>query len=239
MLYVAALMSIWVMGPQDDSLMKRLNRCAAVANPTQRLACYDELSLSKEQEPPKEAMPAPTRPTGAAGCIKEVFERFCLGGDLKSLPPNPVRKDSDSMIWAMTQPTFVFIVEGRVGAVGRLYAPGTWLSYRDVLAQLVEKYGPGNDLSHFPSYADDDSSRETAIAVKKGRAARQWKEEGFTIELKWEDRDHVMLIYWHNELEAEAGGQAKGPVLRTPLRQSRWTSKAQRTPRRGSAEKRR
>jgi len=168
------------------------------------------------------SQPAPVVPSGrvASGqtaqvpelptdCVKVVFGSYCLGRPLSSLPPSPARKTDDMWVYLEPQATMVTVVEGRVGAVGRLYTPGTWLTYRNVEGDLSEKYGTGKDLSFFPSYADDSSSRETAISLKKGRAVHSWQQQGFTIQLKWESSEHVGLIYFHDELEAKRAGKKK------------------------------
>ena len=107
------------------------------------------------------------------------------------------------------EPTIVTVIDGRVASVGKVYSPGTWLTYRQLEGSLVEKYGQGKDLSFFPSYARDSSSQETAISLKKGRAGRSWQESGYTIQLKWEDADHVALVYFHDELEARRAVKKK------------------------------
>ena len=151
--------------------------------------------------------PSPKKPP--ADCLKQVFRNFCLGTNVSSLPPNPARKTDVSWAYVDPDPTVVTIVDGKVAAVGRFYSPGTWLTYRDLERTLVEKYGPGKDLSFFPSYADDSSSRETSISLKRGRAVRSWQQEGYTIQLKWESRDHVVLMYFHDDLEAERTARKK------------------------------
>ena len=141
--------------------------------------------------------------------MKVVFGSFCLGAPVSTLPQNPAKKTDDLWLYIEPQPTFVGVVEGRVGSVGRLHAPGTWLTYSSLEHELVEKYGEGKDLSFFPSYANDSGSRETAIDLKKGRAARSWQLQGYTIQLKWESGDNVVLVYYHDDLEAKKAAKKK------------------------------
>lgn len=154
------------------------------------------------------SQPAETTPL-PSDCMKVVFGSFCLGAPVSTLPPNPARKNDDMWIYAEPQPTAVTVVDGRIAVVGRFYTPGTWLTYRNVEGDLVEKYGKGKDLSFFPSYADDSSARETAINLKKGRAIHSWAQEGFTVQLKWDSREHVALLYFHDELEAKRAAKKK------------------------------
>ena len=142
-------------------------------------------------------------------CMKVAFGSYCLGAPTSSLPTNPAKKTDELWVYVEPAPTMVVIVEGRVGSAGRLYSPGTWLTYTGLESDLVEKYGEGKDLSFFPSYADDSSSKETAISLKRGRAARSWQQEGYTIQLKWESSDNVVLIYYHDELEAKRAAKKK------------------------------
>jgi hypothetical protein len=156
--------------------------------------------------------PSPTRAQKGtpADCLKKVFGSFCLGSSVSSLPPNPSRKTDDGWSYADPQPTIVTLVDGRVAAVGRQYSPGTWLTYRDLEGTLIEKYGPGKDLSFFPFYhADDPDTRATAFALKRARAVRSWQQEGYTIQLRWENREHVVLNYFHNDLESKRAARKK------------------------------
>jgi hypothetical protein len=141
--------------------------------------------------------------------MKVVFESFCLGGSISTLPPNPTRKTEQTWLYAESQTTVVTVVDDCIAGVGRFYTPGTWLTYRNVEVDLVEKYGKGKDLSFFPSYANDSSSKETAINLKKGRAVHSWEQQGFTIQLKWESGEHVALFSFHDELEAKRAAKKK------------------------------
>jgi hypothetical protein len=142
-------------------------------------------------------------------CMKVVFGSFCLGAPISTLPANPAPKSDDMWIYAEPQPTAVTVVESRIAVVGRFYTPGTWLTYRNLEGDLIEKYGKGKDLSFFPSYADDSSSRETAISLKKGRAIHSWQQQGFTVQLRWDNSEHVALLYFHDKLEAKRAAKKK------------------------------
>lgn len=174
-------------------------------------------SAATSENRPRAASPPTVAASGQAaqavaslsGCMKVVFESFCLGGSISTLPPNPTRKTEQTWLYAGSQTTVVTVVDDRIAGVGRFYTPGTWLTYRNVEGDLVEKYGKGKDLSFFPSYANDSSSRETAISLKKGRAVHSWEQQGFTIQLKWESGENVTLFYFHDELEAKRAAKKK------------------------------
>lgn len=142
----------------------------------------------------------PVADKAAPECMKKVFGDFCLGGPATDLPNGG---DADKKTrWYPDRSVIVFVTDGRVSRVARLYKPGTWLTYNNVEHDLVEKYGQGKDHSFFPSYANDMTTRENAITLKKGQAARVWSQPGFTIELIWSDSKAVMLRYSHDDLAA-------------------------------------
>jgi hypothetical protein len=157
-------------------------------------------TASTGSDPGRQRETAP--PVFPVDCMKVVFGSYCLGAPSSALPP-PDRKEESSWVYARPQPTVIVVEEGRIANVVRLYTPASWLKYQELENDLITKYGTGDDLSSFPSYADDASSRETSISLGKGRAARQWKLTGFTIQLKWTTRDNVVLAYYHDELEAK------------------------------------
>ena len=208
---------------RDSGGLTQATALATVATLRQTQAMLEQKRLALKYDLPQfvglneQAVSAPlaqTAPQATAaevpeGCMKLAFGSYCLGAPTSSLPTNPAQKMDE--LWAYVEPelTMVVIVEDRVASVGRKYSPGTWLTYTRLENDLVEKYGKGNDLSFFPSYADDSSSRETAISLKKGRAARSWQQDGYTIQLKWESSDNVVLLYYHDELEARRAARKK------------------------------
>jgi hypothetical protein len=176
---------------------------------------YSPATTAAATQLPKQPSEASLQPSGAratelpADCMKVVFGSFCLGGAASSLPANPAEKAEDMRMYRLPEPTLARLVDGRIAGVARFYAPGTWLTYRKVESDITEKYGAGQDLSFFPSYANDSSSQETAISLKKGVAGKSWKQQGYTIQLKWEDSQHVILMYFHDELEAKRSAKKK------------------------------
>ena len=133
-------------------------------------------------------------------CLKLVFERFCLGAPISTLPEPDSTTDELLTYAASDEVTSVRTVGGHIAAVLRPYRPGSWLAYRRLESTLQTKYSNGEDTSVFPDYADDDDSRATAISLGKARAAQVWRQPGWTIVLQWEGDGAVTLIYYHNVL---------------------------------------
>ncbi len=179
------------------------------ALPSPPTASTPQANISTPSVGPAQNDQQAAQPQIPSDCMKVVFGAFCLGAPTSSLPPNPSRKTDETWLYLEPKPTMVTFVEDRICSVGRIYSPGTWLTYTSVETELVEKYGKGKDLSFFPTYAKDSSSKETAISLKKGRAVRSWQQQGYTIQLKWENQDNVVLIYFHDELEAKREAKKK------------------------------
>lgn len=152
--------------------------------------------------------------TPAAACeVKLVFNRWCLGAEAEAqLKDAKIKTDR---MHAGRRFLFVedeghpgtillALTDGRLASVTREYKPGAALQFRDLRSRLVGIYGAGEDRSRFPGYATDWDSRETAIALKRGRAVTVWRQDKFTIILSWADADAVKLNYYHTDLANKA-----------------------------------
>lgn len=146
--------------------------------------------------------------TPGPGCLKYAFENFCLGGEA-ALLPKPDFESNGRFVYEKPEPTIVTLYDGFAASVARAYKPATWLTYWKLEKDLQERFGRGKDLSWFPNYANDASSREIAIAIGKGRAIRQWDEQGWSLQLKWTQRESILLVYFHDELERQRQKAAK------------------------------
>lgn len=144
--------------------------------------------------------------------VKLVFNRWCLGasieeqlGDAKinlDKTEHGVRRVFTTDDAGRT--VMVSSFDGRISGVSRLHMPGTSLVYTDLRTALVQLYGPGEDRSRFPAYADNWDTRATTIALGKGRASHTWKQPGWWVSLSWSSRKSVYLGYNHEELAARA-----------------------------------
>ena len=155
--------------------------------------------------------PAQPQAVGQDGCIKQVFELYCLGADANALlrqrPPTSQERDGERLALIYDQGTeqdFVMAFRGRVYKVVRQFRIETQLKYQDIYAQLREKYGSGEDRSLFPGYAETPASRQGSIRRGDGKAIHVWNPaENWRIELTWTREFGLSLAYVDNALEAQ------------------------------------
>jgi len=133
-------------------------------------------------------------------CLKKVLEKFCLGGSVSELPKPDLKKAYSYIYEEGDKKIFVNLVNKRIASVSIFYPHPSWLNYRILLDQLKEKYGAGVNLDTFPDYADSDSSKETSIVIKKGRAMTLWSQTGWSIKYGWASNSWRILEYMHDEL---------------------------------------
>jgi hypothetical protein len=201
---------VYVQAPFGPSTPRLYHRASCGA-----LAEFDKRELTKTEaekeyfKPHDTCMNAPPpapEPSDRPGCVKMVFGKYCLGGPRAGgIPPSAKRSPNGAWAWtANGQMEAAGERDGRIASVVRVYEPGTWLTFHNVVGPLVEKYGPGRDVSFFPGYATDDDTKEVTIALKKGQAGRLWDEGEYTIELLWQDAKSMVLAYRHKALMSKA-----------------------------------
>lgn len=144
-------------------------------------------------------------------CVKKVFLKFCLGGDIndiiKNYHPDEDREKNGmrSLLYRQgNEVTMVSEWKGRTVRIARFYKPGSWLTYLRLQGKLADLYGAGKDDSFFPDYADSQSSKATSISLGKGRAKHVWDQDKWSLSLVWSsNRTGVMLIYYHKALNSD------------------------------------
>ena len=143
---------------------------------------------------------AAARLEGRDQCIKKVLNRFCLGGNVSELA-KPDKVDGDAYVY-MDGERKILIREfnEKVATVSIFYPEPSWLSYRLLLERLLDKYGSGVNLDTFPEYADNDSSKATAITLGKGRAMTVWNQTGWSLKYGWASDKWRVLTYMHDKL---------------------------------------
>lgn len=148
----------------------------------------------------------------AGSCLKQVFDRYCLGGDFDALlrqrPPPLLQTNNQEGRGALylegRERIYVLAFRGRIYKVVRQYRPATQTHFEDLDRLVSRKYGPPQDRSHFPSYANSWSARIVAIRRGDGRALHVWlSQEGWRLELSWTRELGVALGYVVGQLEAE------------------------------------
>jgi hypothetical protein len=161
------------------------------------------------------ALPAKAEET----CLKQVFDGYCLGGDYRALlarSPLPVHQqregDSEAAIY-MDGPERLYVMafRGQIYKLVRQYRPSTQMRYDDLTELLTQKYGPAQDRSRFPQYAESRGARIAAIRRGDGRAERFWNPgQGWSVELSWTRELGLALAYVHDQLDAERHRQLGG-----------------------------
>lgn len=153
------------------------------------------------------------------GCLKMVFGRYCLGGEVEALerdaPPTLIRQTQGESL-ALVFPDganqlYVMAFSGRIYKVVRAYAVSTQLRFDDLYRLLREKYGPGEDRSRFPDYASTPAARLASVRRGEGRAIHHWQpSQSWHIELSWTRELGVSLAYVATQLNAERAAQIRG-----------------------------
>jgi len=138
----------------------------------------------------------------AQECIKLIFNRYCLGGTIASLPDSAteVALEDDASTRRFTdndgdRHVEILSVHGRIVRVSRRHPPGDWLNFTQWKTKLVRLYGSGDDRSSFPAYAGSRSSKLNAINAGRGSALLFWQQRGWSVALRWDHRDYIALDY--------------------------------------------
>lgn len=149
-------------------------------------------------------------------CLKLVFGRYCLGGDVNPLlqtQPPPLARETEDNSLALVfaediDQVYVLAFGGRIYKVLRSYRMATQLRYDEMYALLREKYGPGEDRSRFPDYASTAGRRLASIRRGEGRALHLWKPaDNWHIELTWTREMGLSVAYIADAIEAERQAQ--------------------------------
>lgn len=137
-------------------------------------------------------------------CVKQVFNRYCLGGDVsvflatQASPPKAILQDNGNSHYRLQNDGKTIILtthDNTITAVTRHETPGDWINYTAWKVKLVRLYGRGQDLSDFPRYASSRSSRLNALNAGKGHAEFTWDQQNHLIKLVWDSPDFIKLTY--------------------------------------------
>lgn len=162
---------------------------------------------------------SPPTASADAPCLKEVFGRYCLGGDINEAArsmPTPLARQAkgDSLALVFSDGAdrlYLMAYESRIYKVVRAYADSTQLRFDDIYNELRKIYGDGEDQSRFPSYASSPVARLASIRRGEGRALHRWDPASdWHIELSWTRELGVALTYIANALEAQREAQVEG-----------------------------
>jgi hypothetical protein len=160
----------------------------------------------------------PTRLLAQEDCIKLVFGRYCLGGDVDRLlqqGPQPQFKQTQGERIAYIfregpEQIYVLAFRNRIYKVLRRYRSATQLRYEDLYAVLRGKYGPGEDRSRFPPYATTASRKLGSIRRGDGQALHHWKSaDDWHVDLTWTREMGLSLAYVATALDTEQKATAE------------------------------
>jgi hypothetical protein len=144
-------------------------------------------------------------------CLKLVFNRYCLGGDVNALAqqqPPALRQDQGERValiyYEGRDRDYVLAWRGLVYKVLRDHRIASQLNYEDLYRLLREKYGAGEDRSSFPEYARTPGRKQISIRRGEGRAVHVWETgAGWHIELSWTRETGLALAYIADDLDAQ------------------------------------
>lgn len=150
-------------------------------------------------------------------CLKQVFNRYCLGGDVAPLlqqQPAVTQQDGERLALIFYQgPDRVYVLafRGRIYKVLRQYRTTTQLRFDELYGLLREKYGLGEDNSRFPGYATTPGRKQSAIRRGEGLAKHRWEPSpDWLIELSWTRELGLALAYVARALQQEQEAVLEG-----------------------------
>lgn len=153
----------------------------------------------------------------SAQCLKEVFNRWCLGAEITEADTSRARhqfQSGGSTIYSYSddnEQTAVRIFNGRIENVMRSYKPANRLKFNDLRSSLVNLYGEPKMLRNLPQYVDTEQSMENAINAGRGRITAIWQFDGWGIRLLWFSHDSINLIYQHDAISRERRDKNPNP----------------------------
>ncbi len=145
----------------------------------------------------------PMQSSFAEGCVKWVFNQYCLGGVstdtlAKLNQPTDKEEQENKTVYTFrdTDKTIKLVsLNGTNISITRQEKPGDWINFTAWKVKLVRLYGRGEDLSSFPAYATARSSRLNAINAGRGIAEFEWNQKDYIIKLIWDHPDYIQLQY--------------------------------------------
>jgi hypothetical protein len=147
---------------------------------------------------------------GQETCLKLVFGRYCLGGDVGALAARqPMVRQNDGERVALVFPegperVYVLSFRNQIYKVVRRYRTATQLKFDDLYALLRSKYGDGEDRSRFPPSATAPGRRLISIRRGEGRAFHYWKPaDDWHIELTWTRELGLALAYVATSIDGQ------------------------------------
>jgi len=134
-----------------------------------------------------------------SGCVKEVFHKYCLGGNIEAVlaGQSPIRtsQQGGTTTYAfadIADNTVVTVVHGRIATVARSYRPYTQHTYDRLREDLRRLYG------------------EPTRTNPGGRMVDMWDQGPWRVSLVWNQNNNIQLIYRHERLQERARDSKRG-----------------------------
>ncbi|CAK0762714.1 Chalcone isomerase domain-containing protein [Gammaproteobacteria bacterium] len=150
----------------------------------------------------------------AEDCLKQVFNRFCLGGDAKALaaqqPPDLRIPEGERLGLVYSDGLgrlFVMSQQDRIYKVLRQYLDEGLRHFEEIRDTVIAKYGAAEDHSSIsPELSQAPANRLSAIRRGEARILMVWKPTGETwrLELAWTQEFGITLAYIASQLEPAA-----------------------------------
>ncbi len=191
------------MSPQHDPARRRWPLALAVLCAALAAAMGAASSL---------VLPGPAAAANAPQpCLKLVFNRYCLGGDVNALAqqqPPALRQDQGERValiyYEGRDRVYVLAWRGAIYKVLRDHRIASKLHYEDLYQILRRKYGEGEDRSSFPADAVTPGRKQIAIRRGEGRAVHVWDGgAGWHVELSWTRETGLALAYIADALDEQ------------------------------------
>jgi len=149
----------------------------------------------------------------AEGCLKLVFNQYCLGGDLQQLKrqePDFVHQQQEGERSGVIYPdgrerVYVLALRNRIYKVVRKFHPSTGLKYKGSASHSRRNLRTTQELSQFPEYAKGLGSKIGSIRRGEGQVLLVWQPQGGTwrVELGWTREMGLNLAYIANQQDSD------------------------------------
>ncbi len=127
----------------------------------------------------------------ADGCIKKIFDRFCLGADMDKTAakdkPEKVRKRKyyTSFEYEIDRDLVILSGKNKVATIFRKFKTSNYSTYKNLVSQLVETYGKGVDDSVFENKPGSDLEKRNEVLAGRGKLARIWDQGDWSVRIVW------------------------------------------------------
>jgi hypothetical protein len=152
-------------------------------------------------------------PAAAAdSCLKQVFDKYCLGGSLRMLlsqeksgaKPQVKGERAGVVYQEANEKVYVMAYKDVIYKVVHTYEPETQATLKDLRRRLQRNYGTYQDQSHYPDNTRNRARQVSSIRRGEGEEKNVWQpsNQPWRVELGWTRQLGVYVAFYHNELDA-------------------------------------